>query len=173
MKKLLIAILVGGVLGGCSVDHMTRAQTNVSSFDGSKQIYSDPAGAQQASLKGGIQPVAFGARWTDKVPDQTAVQVEFFHAITNLTNLYLNIDGKIYKFDPIGVSTDFKHIHNMKISSREFMVPVSVLKQISAAKEVKYKVTTLSDGYREGIIISNGKLTPAAKSLINVANQLP
>lgn len=46
------------------------------------------------------------------------------------------------------------------------------IEKIKTANSVKIKVTTLSDGYFEGVIIAQGRQSPGAKSLINVINQI-
>lgn len=172
MKKLILSTLIVLSFTGCSVDSLSSAKVSTSSFDGTKTIYSDPMPAW-AAKNWMVDGVAFGARWNDKANKYVAVQVQFNEAYENLNKLFLNIDGKIYEYEPLATATNFSSAGAIKLSTRDFIIPLADLKLISQAKSVKYKVITLSNEYREGDLVKNGQLSPGAKSIINVVNQIP
>lgn len=175
MKKIILAGIFALSFTGCSIDTMTKAHTNVSNFDGSKEIYSQSMYVFATSGFHGA-PVSLGARWTEKVKEYIAVEVVVTGDYVNLSSLYLNIDGDIKQYSPLPSATKFSaptgQALSIKSSERSFMVPVVDIERLKSAKTVNIKVTTLSDGYFEGVILKDGRLSPGAKSLINVIDQI-
>jgi len=175
MKKVLLAAIFSMSLVGCTIDTMTKAHTNVSNFDGSKEIYSQPMYVF-ATTGFHAAPILLGARWSDKTKDSVAIDVEVMGDYTNIDNLYLNIDGNIKGYKAIQaltkLSTPDSRTFSQRTSKKSFLVPVSDIEKIKASKSVKIKVTTLSDGYYEGVVISNERQSPGAKSMINVIDQI-
>jgi len=173
MKKIVLTTILTSLIG-CSeysVDNMSSAKITTSQFDGTREI---SAQRMPALVDGGwvAKGVSFGAKWSDKEPNIVAFDVELNNATTNLEELLLNIDGKITKHSAIGALTKFGGSGNLKNSSRLFAVDVNTARKLVASRDVKFKVLTLSDGYREGILINGEQVTPAAKSLINVIDQI-
>lgn len=173
MKKL---VLISSILllGGCTqaqVDKMSVAKVVTSDFDGSQTISSQ---TMPAYVKEGwnLRGVSFGAHWVTSAKGYVAFDVEFNNATTNLNKLYLNIDGVISEHETLGKMTKFRNNGAYNTSTNSFIVPLSVANKILNSKNVKFKVTTLSDGAREGYLIEGDKVTPAAKSLINVIKQV-
>ncbi|MDM1274019.1 MULTISPECIES: hypothetical protein [Acinetobacter] len=179
MKKIILLGLLGFVLAGCSsqaiIDNMATAKTNVSDFDGSKQIYTQPMYVF-ATTGFHAAPISLGAKWIDKVQDFISVDVEIRGEYVNVEKLYLNIDGNIQEYKAIQaltkLSTPDPRTFAQKTSKKSFMVPVTDIEKIKTANSVKIKVTTLSDGYFEGVVIAQGRQSPGAKSLINVIDQI-
>lgn len=174
MKKILVAGIMGLGLVGCSeysVDNMSSAKIITSQFDGAREIV---AQKMPALVDGGwvANGVSFGAKWSNKEPNIVAFDVELNNTTTNLQELLLSIDGQITKHSAIGTFTNFGGTGNLRNSSRLFAVDVNTARKLASSKDVKFKVVTLSNGYREGVLISGKQITPAAKSLINVINQI-
>lgn len=174
MKNIILAVGLSVGLVGCAsspiADAMSSAKTSVSSFDGSKEISTRPMYAF-ATSGFHASPIFLGAMWTDKLPDKVSLNAEIQGKFTNINNLYLNIDGDIKKYQAIQSSMEFgpsnSQTYAQRSSIKRFIVPVSDIERIKIANSVKVKVTTPSS-YFEGVIVSDGKLSPAAKSLINV-----
>ena len=175
MKKIILASIFSLGLIGCTVDTMTKAHVNVSNFDGSKEIYSQPMYVFATTGFHGA-PISLGARWTEKVKDYIVVEAVVRGDYVNLASLYLNFDGEIKKYDALSSPTKLtapnSQTLSVRSSQRGFMVPVTDIEKIRSSNSVKIKVTTLSDGYFEGVVSKDNRLSPGAKSLINVIDQI-
>lgn len=175
MKKIVLASVLALGFTGCSIDTMTKAHTNVSNFDGSKEIYSQPMYVF-ATTGFHAAPISLGARWTEKVKDYAVVEVVVRGDYVNLASLYLNFDGEIKKYDALNSATKMtapsSQTLSVKSSQRGFMMPVRDIEKLKSAQNVKIKVVTLSDGYVEGVVSKDGRLSPGAKSVINVVDQI-
>lgn len=179
MIKVFCLGILGVALAGCSsqaiIDNLATAKTNVSNFDGSKEIYSQPMYVFATS---GFHaaPISIGARWTDKVKEYVVIEVEMRGDYANLSSLYLNFDGSIKEYKALQTATQFSAPSRQtlapKLSKRSFMMSIADLEKIKTAQNIKIKVTTLSDGYLEGVVSKDGRLSPGAKSLINVHDQI-
>lgn len=175
MKKIII--LLGLILlTACQSkyeDSLATAKKTVSTFDGSVTYTSkiSPSWTKSSWSNGGVGFSGFAEQDEKKY---MVAEVTFINAITNLDKLYLNIDGVIYEYEALSSQTKvtFGPSSRIPMSTRGFMIPVSTVLKLSNARSVKFRVTTLSDGSREGELVRDGKLSSAVKSLINVASQI-
>lgn len=174
MKKLIIAILAAGLISGCSIDHMTRAQTHVSSFDGSKSIKASPMYVFASTGKHAA-PFFIGANWFDGLKKNVSVNVVVNYEYVEIASLELNFDGEIKKYNALTDVTDFKapvpQIMAPRSSNRSFIMPISDIEKFKTAKSVKIRVGTRNGGL-VGDVVKGGELSPGGKALINVADEV-
>lgn len=164
------------MISGCQTKYensLASAKQTISEFDGSTTINSRIS--QSWSKSGWMSAgVGFNGFATKGNFHSMVAEVTFINSITNLSKLYLNIDGVFTEYEPVSTHTKVTYGPATKIpmSTRGFVIPVLTVVKIKEAKYVRYRVTTLSDGSREGELVRDGKLSPAAKSLINVAEAI-
>ncbi len=175
MKIKLICLTVL-LLSGCQTKYensLASAKQTVSEFDGSTTINSriSQSWSKSSWMNGGV---GFNGFATKGYYNFMVAEVTFINSITNLSKLHLNIDGVFTEYEPVSTQTKvtFGAATKTPMSTRGFIIPVSTVTKIKEAKSIRYRVTTLSDGSREGELVRDGKLSPAAKSLINVAEAI-
>ena len=178
MNKLIISSLVF-LLAACSpeasINSFTKAHVNVSSFDGTKEVYAQP---MYVFANSGFHaaPITIGARWTEKVKDYVVVEVVIRDDYVNIDSLYFNIDGVFKQYKALLTLTQLtspdRNTLAPRLSSRGFMVKLEDIEKLKNSKVAKIKVTTVSDGYLEGDLVKKDKFSPGAKSLINVFDQV-
>lgn len=175
MKKTLIFISLL-TLASCQSkyeDSLAKPKKTVSTFDGTTTFSSkiSPSWSEGGWSSAGVGFNGFAKKGQT---NYMVAEVTFINATSNLDKLFLNIDGAISEHEALGSPTKVSYGASTRIpmSTRGFMMPVSTVDKIKSAKSVKFRVTTLSDGAREGALVRDGKLSAAAKSLINVADQV-
>lgn len=173
MKIILVCCSVL-LLCGCQSKYensLASAKKTVSDFDGSTTYSSR---ISQSWSKGGWMNngVGFNGFASGSNHDLIIAEITFINSITNLSKLYLNINGVFSEYEPVNQHSKVNYGPYTKIpmTTRGFFIPVDVVYKMKNAQSVKYRVTTISDGVREGELVRDRKLSPAAKSLINVAD---
>lgn len=178
MKKILLGIFIAFTLSGCVndpiINAMTKAQTTTSSFDGSKTIKSQSMFAYSPKGKY-ASPLLVSGFWTDKSPDYMVIEAEIRGNYTNISDMYLNVDGKIRQIEVLKSLTKLSSptAYSGRSSTRGFMISVDDARKLKDAKSIKIKVTTVSDGAIEADLVRDGDQSPGAKSLFNVIDQIP
>ncbi|MEW5968628.1 MAG: hypothetical protein AB1706_01990 [Pseudomonadota bacterium] len=175
MKKLIFCT-IALTLSGCQstyVQSQSNAKESVNKFDGKKTLTTKmlPAWTKASWMNGGVGFSGFAS--VDK-PEYMVVEVTFINSISNMEKLFLNIDGQTTEYFAMSKPTDisFGQATRIGMSKRGFLVPVADIKKFNNSQSVKFRVTTLSDGSREGELVRDGKLSQGATSLINIANKL-
>jgi hypothetical protein len=175
MKKILILISLLALVGCQSKyeDSLAKPKKAVSTFDGTT-TYSSKISPSWSDGSWSSAGVGFNGFAKQGQKGYMVAEVTFINSVANLKTLYLNIDGVISEHEALDSLSKVSYGPSTRIpmSSRGFMMPVSTVDKINSAKSVTFRVTTLSDGSREGQLVRDGKLSAAAKSLINVAEQV-
>ncbi|ENU29459.1 hypothetical protein F991_02690 [Acinetobacter sp. CIP-A165] len=80
--------------------------------------------------------------------------MRFFYAATNIKSVAFNIDGNITEFNVDILSNKVSRQGRLSNTTALAIIPVDYLQQLVQAKNAKYRVLTISDGYREGSFYS-------------------
>lgn len=169
MKNKILIFIITLNLFGCTADQMSKAQTHVSQFDGSKSLKTRPMHTFGES-KWVSSGVMMGANWDDSHPSLIIIEAELMNQYENLDSLTFKIDGKLVKTNKLNLVTDLKRNEYFKSSSQKFALNKEDAKLIVDSKNTLFKLTTLSGKYYEGAVVLNGDKSMAYKSIINVIN---
>lgn len=158
-------------------DTAAAAKANMATddFDGATRVWIDPHG-----LDCGWQMVcaSVGVRWTNKAPEAAVVTIELLNDYASVTALHINIDGTIVELQPLATPTRFegrggaRGVPAMRVSSREFMVQMQMLRDVLAANNVKVRIST-SDGFIDGTLADGRRKSKAAAALARFWARLP
>lgn len=101
-----------------------------------------------------LSSVSFGGLWTNSAPEYISLTITLGDLMANVDQVSFNIDGKIDTF-PVDIRQN-KIIRSGSLGTTmsAVIVPVSYLEKILSGKDVKYRVSTISNGYREGSFYS-------------------
>ena len=75
-------------------------------------------------------------------------------ASTNIKSVSFNIDGDISEFKVDILSNKVSRQGSLTNTTALAVVPVDYVRQLVKSKNVKYRVSTITDGYREGSFYS-------------------
>lgn len=173
MKTVVLSFLIAGVLlSGCTAGQMSQAKITTSQFDNSKNI---SAREMPALGKDKWHPsnVFFGARWTDRAPQLIVLEVKYMHEYQNLNKLSFNVDGELFEAQKLNVLTDLERNEYYKASKAPYVITVEQAKKILNARNVKFRITTLSGQYTDGAVVINSDKSMAFKSIENVVKNIP
>lgn len=173
MKKTIILIL-SALLAGCSADHMVKAKTSISAFDGMKTISTRPFYVYAPTGKHGAS-FSIGGFWNEALGENMAVKVEVNFEYVGITNLEISFNGDIRKYNALSITefnTPSSQTMSMRSSSQAFLVPITDIQKIENTQNVKIRIITRK-GELTGDVVKQGDLSPGAKALINVVKEIP
>lgn len=169
MKKL---VLVAGLL--CSMSAMAApkgVEIKQSGFDDSKEVTLKPYGTSSC-MGFGNQCVSVGALWKSSAPDVVGIDLHTLGKFYNMTNLAINIDGRIIQANRVDMAYDHTLTGRYKQSFQRFVILKDDFDQMLNAQKVWFKISTVGGGYIETNLIDNGKSTLARDGLIRFNSQL-
>ena len=167
MKRLFLLGLLALTITGCAsmadvsskIAGIGTISEEKSTFDDATIITMSPAFLYAEGEWLGV-PVKLGARWSSKFSDHVALVMSYSSntygsgsdLYTNFSGLDINLDGKISSYETSGYTrhndsgynTVSKTIYTE--SKNSVVVPLSVLKDMVAAKDCRLRINT-SDGY--------------------------
>ena len=142
-----------------------------SGFDNTKEVTLKPYGTSSC-IGFGNQCVSLGALWRSSSPDVVALDLHTLGKFYNMTDLAINIDGRIIKANRINMAYDHKLTGQYKESFQRFAISKGDFDQLLSAQKVWFKISTIGGGYIETNLIDNGKSTLAHGGLIRFNSQL-
>lgn len=173
MKKIAILIL-STLLTGCGVDHMVKANTSISAFDGMQTVSTKPIFVYAPTGKHGTSFLV-GASWNKTLGENVAVKAVVNYEYVGITNLEMSFNGDTRKYSAVNI-TEFNTPNHQTVSSRSssqvFLVPITDIQKIENTQNVKIRIITRK-GELTGDVVKQGDLSPGAKALINVVKEIP
>lgn len=170
MKNLLITALI--LCLSTSIYATPKGiTTNISNFDGTKEVVLKPYGTSSC-IGFGSTCISLGALWKSNTPNLIALDLFSLNKFVNMTNLQLNIDGEIIKAERVAFAGEHKLTGNYKESLQRFVISREDFNKILGAKRVWMKIETLTPTYIETNLIDNGKETLGLQGLKRFATQL-
>lgn len=168
MKKVLI-------LAACALIAITGAQAKskyepdckVSGFDNKTTCSVREYGAYVYDKPTILSSAAFGGIWVSADPDNIGLTISLGDISAILESVSINIDGDIQNIKVIPSASKSIHLGGrLWKSTGMIVVPIGYVEKILSGKSVKYRVSTVSKGYREGSFYSEkGEETEPLKSL--------
>lgn len=174
MKHLLVVCMVFA-LSACGATVGENARSDVSKFDGSRNVWIDQHGTN-CGMSMTCSDV--GAQWTSADPAHAVLRIGTMGAYESITAAALNINGRIIELQPVEASTHFDHAGGvpsyqtyspanqeaLRTSQRGFLVSVDLIREILASKSVKLRVQT-SEVTIDSVIIDGSKDSKAYYAL--------
>ena len=173
MKLLLVlGLLASGAAYGAD------AKVAKDNFDGATRVWVDPHG-----LDCGMAMVCpmLGARWTSNEPADAVLEVEVLNAYAAIEGAKLNVDGEFIDLVPLDAEAMTKFKSNVGIaggapvtrrSTRDYLVPLSLVQKLVAAGDVKLRVLT-ADGAVDGTLSGGKKPSKAQGALQRFIAKVP
>lgn len=165
MKTMLfVALLAAGSA------HAADAKIETDAFDGATRVWVDPHG-----LDCGAQMVCplLGARWTSGRKDEAVLQVEVVNVYAGIRGAALNVGGEIIELVPLDEGAATRFTSNVQTaagapvsrrSSRDYLVPLALVRKIADAPSVKVRVYT-AEGTVDGTLAGGKKPAKAYGAL--------
>lgn len=166
MKKIALGVMLALAFSLTHAKSKYEPECKVSSFDNMEVCTVRPYGVYVSNKITSLSTVAFGGIWVSGDPKNVLILINMGDMIANVDQVSFNVDGKVDHFK-VDVKQN-KIIRNGMLSSTSsaVMIPVEYLETMLNAKDVKYRVSTISNGYREGSFYSEkGVATEPIKTL--------
>ncbi len=169
MKKifLIFITLIPTILFAGKYD---VAVTN-STFDDSISYLSKESPALVSNKNAVTDMVVFSGAWNNKQPDIVVLNIKLYGNYVNITELSLNVDGVIDTFKNTNL-TNLSPIGQFKQSSTSFIVTRSYFRRLINSNEIRFKLNTINEGYKEGFIKAQQKEYPAFLGLKALNNEI-
>lgn len=158
MKKLHYYLSFTSVFffGACSTTTTFKPKESYSEFDNTRNVYVTPHGTISKGFTD-MEPSLIGAFWTESSPDNVVLDITLFNQWTGITEVNLNIDGRIVELKNRTNLTDFEGGYDngyemMKKSSQGFVTDIDLVKSILASDRTWLRVYTLDGIVEHGII---------------------
>lgn len=174
MKHLIVAV-AALVLMACGATVGQNARSDVSKFDGSRNVWIDQHGTN-CGMSMTCSDV--GAAWTSADPNHVVLRIGTMGAYESISAAALNIDGRIITLQPVEAFTHLGHAGGvasydtyspanqeaLRTSERGFLVPMEIIREILASKSVKLRVQT-SEMTIDSVVIDGSKDSKAFYAL--------
>ena len=175
MKNIARAIAFSSVLtvaaiAGCSTTSGTGPNISHSGFDDARVVtINGHSNACQTMLCTGL-----GAQWKSNNPTEAILVVYIFNDIKGITGAKLNIDGKTYDFSIMQTFTNFNEFGAATKESRKgFLVPLELVRKITASQRTWLRVQTTAGNIENGVIDrqTDSKAYHALKRFLTAVDQ--
>lgn len=167
MKKTLAALVVCALAGCATTSGMAPTETK-SGFSGGRVVTISGHGNACSSFF----CTGLGAQWDSSTPDRAILQVHIFNDWKGITGAALSIDGRIVELQKLpGLSQFSKPGEAVKQTTQSFGVPLSLVREVVAAKKVWIRVHTTA-GYMEDAVIDGEKDSKAYHALVRFLAQV-
>ena len=156
MSRLLIVGTIAVALAGCSNKSGFDPVSSVDRYSNARTVYIKPHGADCKSMK----CVMLGASWIESDKDMVLLTISLANTTDFIRSASLEIDGKTYNLKDGGDLTRYNWITSGSSyyakSSKEFLVPLGILKDITKAKKAWVFVQSGSGPVNNAIVDSQG-----------------
>jgi len=137
------------LLAGCSTTSGTGPNVRHSGFDGARVVTIDGHGNDCST----IICTGIGAQWKSTNPTEAVLVVYIFNDIKGITGAQLNIDGKTHDLTIMMPLTNFSELGAVTKESRKgFLVPLSLVREITASKRTWLRVQTTAGNMENRVI---------------------
>lgn len=173
---MLFLVLSASMIQGCVSGMPGQVKTNTSSFDGSKEITTEPGYVYKKSndyFSG--TDLGMGLSWTSKLdPEYFIVTVEVYDIVTisGKDSLKIKIGQELYELDSIDNLTQREvskpSSYTSAISSKRYLIRKDLVRKMMEGNEVNVRVE-LSSSYVEGVFSLDraGSAIRAFKNFLN------
>jgi hypothetical protein len=141
-------------------------ECSVSGFDNVETCIVKPYGVYVFDKNTMLSTVSFGGLWVNSIPDHVSLTITLGDVMANVDKVSFNIDGEINTF-PVDIRQNkITRSGNLGTTISAVIIPVDYLEKLLSGKDVKYRVSTISNGYREGSFYSEkGQASEPIKTL--------
>ncbi|WP_180004074.1 MULTISPECIES: hypothetical protein [unclassified Acinetobacter] len=169
-KAIVIFVLCLGVSFGVLAD-TKGVSIKTSGFDGVKEVSLKPYGTSSClSLKQTC--ISVGAMWKSDVGELVGLNLLALRDMVIMSELLLNIDGKIIKAARINEAGGINTVGMYKESTQRFAITKQDFESLLQAKNVWLKINRTDGSYIETYLVSDGKDTLAFKGLHRFSKHL-
>jgi hypothetical protein len=158
MKKIHYFLCLASVcfFAACGTTTTFKPKESYSEFDNTRNVYVTPHGTISKGFLD-MEPSLLGAFWTESAPDNIVLIVTLFSQWTGITEINMNIDGRIIELKN---KTSLTHLEGgyennadmMKKSTQGFVTDIDTVKAILASTRTWLRVYTLDGLVEHGII---------------------
>ena len=156
MKKLIIGAAMLTILAGCSNTNGLEAVSGTDRYSGAKTVIVSPHGADCQTS----QCIMLGAFWTESHKDIALLTVSLANTGDFIRSAYLEIDGNKVQLrdggDLTRYDSNITRSASYVKSSKDFFVPLGVVKDITKAKKAWVFVQTGTGSMSNAIIDAHG-----------------
>lgn len=146
---------------GCATTTGLGPTSKVSGFDGGRVVDIQP----HSNACDSMRCTGLGAQWTSARPNDAILTVRSYNSIVAILGAKLSIDGRVVELVPTQATTTFDtSVPGLRMSTRAFAAPLSVVREITSANKAWLRVNT-PDGYVEDAIIDGPKDSKALHAL--------
>lgn len=173
MKKIALGLALALTFSLAHAKSKYEPECGVSGFDNMEVCTVKPYGVYVSNKITSLSTVAFGGIWVSGDPKNVLILINLGDMIANVDQVSFNVDGKIDHFK-VDIKQN-KIIRNGMLSSTSsaVFIPVEYIETMLNAKDVKYRVTTISNGYRDGSFYSEkGVATEPIKTLNSLLSHI-
>ena len=150
MKKLIFLALAASVSFSVNAKSKFDPDCRTSGFDNTTTCSVKPFGVYVYDKKSISDTVSLGGIWTSKGVDEVAIMIEMGYISANIDQLSFNIDGQVSTFKANPKNNKVYYRGRIPFTTGLVVIPLDYLGEVVKASESKYRITTLSNGYREG-----------------------
>ncbi|STR81471.1 Uncharacterised protein [Klebsiella pneumoniae] len=156
MRRLIFSIALAIAVAGCSNTSGLSPVSGVDRYSNSKTVYIQPHGTDCQSM----QCIMLGAFWTEADKDKALLTISLANSTDFISSAWLEVDGKRYELRNEGDLTRYSTMVGGSAvyvkSSKDFIVPLSVIKDITKAKKAWIFVKTGTGSMSNAIIDAQG-----------------
>ena len=156
MKRLIFSIVMAIAVAGCSNTSGLNPVSGVDRYSNSKTVYIQPHGTDCQSM----QCIMLGAFWTETDKDTALLTISLANSTDFISSAALEVDGKMYQLRNEADLTRYSSMIGGSAayvkSSKDFLVPLSVIKDITKAKKAWVFVKTGTGSMSDAIIDAKG-----------------
>lgn len=167
MRKILLIILSLIVSTQILAKDKYDPECKVSGFDNRTTCSVKEYGVYVYDKPTVLSSVAFGGVWTSADPENIGLTFSLGDISSLIESISFNVDGEIQNFKVSVDSTKTVHMGGSLWKSVGVVVlPKSYIDKILNTKKVKFRIVTVSKGYREGSFYSEkGQASEPVKTL--------
>ncbi len=135
-------------LAGCATTTGIAPTTSHSGFDNAS-VVTIPAHGNACS---GMVCTGLGAQWSAKTPETALLMVNIINEYRGITGAQLNMDGQVLTLKKTATATTMEASGGMKQSTQSFIVPLSLIRDITNSQRTWLRVQTPSGSYEDAVI---------------------
>lgn len=174
MRKILLIILSLLVSAQIFAKDKYDPECKISGFDNRTICSVKEYGAYVYDKPTVLSSVSFGGVWTSADPDNIGLTFSLGDISSLIESISFNVDGEIQNFKVSIDSTKSVHMGGSLWKSTGVVVlPKIYIEKMLKSKNVKFRIVTVSKGYREGSFYSEkGQASEPVKTLNALMNKI-
>lgn len=135
-------------LVGCATTTGLAPTTSHSGFDNASVVSISSHG----NACTGMTCTGLGAQWSAKTPETALLMVSISNEYKGITGAQLNMDGQVLTLKKTVTATSMDGSGGIKQSTQSFIVPLSLIRDITNSKRTWLRVQTTAGSYEDAVI---------------------